>query len=105
MKVTSILGSVALSMSKRDACGGELDQAKPEVPGISVGFVRLDVGNAANRILELLNEEVGLHWALTNGSLRPNPEPSTHGPESDLSASPRPLPELGRLRTTRRRGP
>jgi hypothetical protein len=72
-------------MSKEEACGGELDQARPEVPGLSVGFVRLDVADAAIHIRELaLNEEVGLHRALTNRSLRLNPEPFTHGPERDL---------------------
>jgi hypothetical protein len=43
--------------------GGELDQAKPEVPGISVGLVRFDVANATIIVLELaLNEEVGPRW-------------------------------------------
>jgi hypothetical protein len=40
--------------------GGELDQTEPEVSGISVGLVRLDVANATIIVLELaLNIEIG----------------------------------------------
>jgi hypothetical protein len=43
--------------------GGELDQAKPEVPGIPVGLMRLYIADAAIVVLKLaLNEEVGLEW-------------------------------------------
>jgi hypothetical protein len=43
--------------------GGELDQSEPEVSGIRVGLVRLDVANATIIVLELaLNEEIGFHW-------------------------------------------
>jgi hypothetical protein len=42
--------------------GANSTKRSPEVPGISVGFMRLDVANSAKHILELaLNEEVGLH--------------------------------------------
>jgi hypothetical protein len=48
---------------EREPRGGELDQTEPEVSGIPVRLVRLDVANATIIVLELaLNEEVGFHW-------------------------------------------
>jgi hypothetical protein len=60
MKVTSIRRSVARVDVKHEPRGGELDQTEPEVSGIPVGLVRLDVANATIIVLELaLNGEVG----------------------------------------------
>lgn len=43
--------------------GCELDQAKPEVPGIPVWVMRLYIADATIVVLKLaLNEEVGLQW-------------------------------------------
>jgi hypothetical protein len=48
---------------EREPRGGELGQAKPEVPSIPVGLMRLNIADATIVVLVLvLNEEVGLQW-------------------------------------------